>query len=215
MLWLGFLLKWKCWRQRWITWFLWRSSPWGSCTASTSSQQVKLVWSYCMCRSCQCDNLHKGRETKAVLFRWHLLHGCIHISCLVELGLLPPTSLPKSLLDLLQFPLGHCHRCSQAMFTCVYPKLFPLRETMLAGVHRRSEYLCFLLRVTRPHNSFSVAKLALFFPCLKVDHEFCGLLLFKSLPQELWPQLTARWFRTGFQEVSVPHERGDGKRRRC
>ncbi|KAM9408723.1 leucine-rich repeat-containing protein 28 isoform 2-T2 [Pholidichthys leucotaenia] len=50
----------------------------------------------------------------------------------------PPISLPKSLLDLLQFPLGHCHRCSQAMFTTVYPKLFPLRDTALAGVHRRT-----------------------------------------------------------------------------
>lgn len=53
--------------------------------------------------------------------------------------MLPPISLPKSLLDLLQFPLGHCHRCSQAMFTTIYPKLFPLRDTALAGVHRRSE----------------------------------------------------------------------------
>ncbi|XP_037553530.1 leucine-rich repeat-containing protein 28 [Nematolebias whitei] len=54
------------------------------------------------------------------------------------LSLLPPISLPKSLLDLLQFPLGHCHRCSQAMFTIIYPKLFPLRDTALAGVHRRT-----------------------------------------------------------------------------
>ncbi|XP_066558052.1 leucine-rich repeat-containing protein 28 isoform X2 [Amia ocellicauda] len=51
---------------------------------------------------------------------------------------LPPISLPKSLLELLQCPLGHCHRCSQPMFTIVYPKLFPLRETALAGVHRRT-----------------------------------------------------------------------------
>lgn len=55
-----------------------------------------------------------------------------------ELTMLPPISLPKSLLDLLQFPLGHCHRCSQTMFTIVYPKLFPLRDTALAGVHRRT-----------------------------------------------------------------------------
>uniref|UniRef100_A0A3B5Q0L7 Leucine rich repeat containing 28 n=1 Tax=Xiphophorus maculatus TaxID=8083 RepID=A0A3B5Q0L7_XIPMA len=54
------------------------------------------------------------------------------------LNLLPPIILPKSLLDLLQFPLGHCHRCSQAMFTIIYPKLFPLRDTALAGVHRRT-----------------------------------------------------------------------------
>uniref|UniRef100_A0A3Q1I4G4 Leucine rich repeat containing 28 n=1 Tax=Acanthochromis polyacanthus TaxID=80966 RepID=A0A3Q1I4G4_9TELE len=55
-----------------------------------------------------------------------------------DLSLLPPITLPKSLLDLLQFPLGHCHRCSQAMFTTIYPKLFPLRDTALAGVHRRT-----------------------------------------------------------------------------
>uniref|UniRef100_A0A3B3VB10 Leucine rich repeat containing 28 n=1 Tax=Poecilia latipinna TaxID=48699 RepID=A0A3B3VB10_9TELE len=54
------------------------------------------------------------------------------------LNLLPPIILPKSLLDLLRFPLGHCHRCSQAMFTIIYPKLFPLRDTALAGVHRRT-----------------------------------------------------------------------------
>ncbi|XP_072573963.1 leucine-rich repeat-containing protein 28 isoform X2 [Paramormyrops kingsleyae] len=48
---------------------------------------------------------------------------------------LPPMALPRSLLELLYCPLGHCHRCSQAMFTIVYPKLFPLRETALAGVH--------------------------------------------------------------------------------
>lgn len=52
--------------------------------------------------------------------------------------MLPPFLLPKSLLELLQCPLGHCHRCSQPMFTIVYPKLFPLRETALAGVHRRT-----------------------------------------------------------------------------
>ncbi|XP_072236229.1 leucine-rich repeat-containing protein 28 [Leuresthes tenuis] len=55
-----------------------------------------------------------------------------------DLSLLPPITLPKSLLDLLHFPLGHCHRCSQAMFTIIYPKLFPLRDTALAGVHRRT-----------------------------------------------------------------------------
>ncbi|RVE74829.1 hypothetical protein OJAV_G00026250 [Oryzias javanicus] len=55
-----------------------------------------------------------------------------------DLSLVPPITLPKSLLDLLQFPLGHCHRCSQAMFTIIYPKLFPLRDTALAGVHRRT-----------------------------------------------------------------------------
>ncbi|XP_008309034.1 leucine-rich repeat-containing protein 28 [Cynoglossus semilaevis] len=55
-----------------------------------------------------------------------------------DLNLPPPITLPKSLLDLLEFPLGHCHRCSQSMFTITYPKLFPLRDTVLAGVHRRT-----------------------------------------------------------------------------
>ncbi|XP_037102498.1 leucine-rich repeat-containing protein 28 isoform X1 [Syngnathus acus] len=50
----------------------------------------------------------------------------------------PSIPLPKSLLDLLHFPLGHCHRCTQAMFTVIYPKLFPLRRTALAAVHRRT-----------------------------------------------------------------------------
>uniref|UniRef100_W5LQ05 Leucine rich repeat containing 28 n=1 Tax=Astyanax mexicanus TaxID=7994 RepID=W5LQ05_ASTMX len=64
-------------------------------------------------------------------------------NCLTSLPLdsqkfLSPFLLPNSLLDLLQCPLGHCHRCSQPMFTIVYPKLFPLRETALAGVHRRT-----------------------------------------------------------------------------
>lgn len=63
---------------------------------------------------------------------------CLCLRPLSDLNLLPPVSLPKSLLDLLRFPLGHCHRCLQAMFTIIYPKLFPLRATALAGVHRRS-----------------------------------------------------------------------------
>lgn len=65
------------------------------------------------------------------------LHRLYHHR-LSDLHLLPNIALPKSLLDLLRFPLGHCHRCSQAMFTIIYPKLFPLRDTALAGVHRRT-----------------------------------------------------------------------------
>lgn len=65
------------------------------------------------------------------------LHHVYHHK-LTDLHLLPNITLPKSLLDLLQFPLGHCHRCSQAMFTIIYPKRFPLRDTALAGVHRRT-----------------------------------------------------------------------------
>ncbi|XP_016288903.1 leucine-rich repeat-containing protein 28 isoform X4 [Monodelphis domestica] len=53
-----------------------------------------------------------------------------------DLNFLSPISLPKSLLELLHCPLGHCHRCSEPMFTIVYPKLFPLRETPMAGLHQ-------------------------------------------------------------------------------
>lgn len=65
------------------------------------------------------------------------LHRTYHHR-LTDLHFMSHITLPKSLLDLLQFPLGHCHRCSQAMFTIIYPKLFPLRDTALAGVHRRT-----------------------------------------------------------------------------
>nr|XP_048290765.1 leucine-rich repeat-containing protein 28 isoform X2 [Myodes glareolus] len=53
-----------------------------------------------------------------------------------DLNFLSPFSLPRSLLELLHCPLGHCHRCSEPMFTFVYPKLFPLRETPMAGLHQ-------------------------------------------------------------------------------
>lgn len=66
------------------------------------------------------------------------LHCLYHHQKRRDFNLLPPDSLPKSLLGLLQFPLGHCHRCSQAMFTVIYLKHFPLRETALADVHRRT-----------------------------------------------------------------------------
>uniref|UniRef100_A0A8B9WPF5 Leucine rich repeat containing 28 n=1 Tax=Bos mutus grunniens TaxID=30521 RepID=A0A8B9WPF5_BOSMU len=54
----------------------------------------------------------------------------------LDLDFLSPVSLPRSLLELLHCPLGHCHRCSEPMFTIVYPKLFPLRETPMAGLHQ-------------------------------------------------------------------------------
>ncbi|XP_064232319.1 leucine-rich repeat-containing protein 28 isoform X4 [Aotus nancymaae] len=57
-------------------------------------------------------------------------------SFLKDLNFLSPISLPRSLLELLHCPLGHCHRCSEPMFTIVYPKLFPLRETPMAGLHQ-------------------------------------------------------------------------------
>ncbi|KAM9460574.1 leucine-rich repeat-containing protein 28 isoform 1-T3 [Clarias gariepinus] len=55
-----------------------------------------------------------------------------------DCSIMPTFLLPTSLLELFHCPLGHCHRCSQPMFTIVYPKLFPLRDTALAGVHRRT-----------------------------------------------------------------------------
>ncbi|XP_036211617.1 leucine-rich repeat-containing protein 28 isoform X1 [Myotis myotis] len=63
------------------------------------------------------------------------LHHIYH-RFLKDLNFLSPVSLPRSLLELLHWPLGHCHRCSEPMFTIVYPKLFPLRETPMAGLHQ-------------------------------------------------------------------------------
>ncbi|XDC64251.1 hypothetical protein R6Z07M_015433 [Ovis aries] len=63
------------------------------------------------------------------------LHHTYHAS-LKDLDFVSPVSLPRSLLELLHCPLGHCHRCSEPMFTIVYPKLFPLRETPMAGLHQ-------------------------------------------------------------------------------
>ncbi|XP_035274749.1 leucine-rich repeat-containing protein 28-like isoform X2 [Anguilla anguilla] len=82
-----------------------------------------------------------GVETERVMpleeLAMRALH-CMYSPLLKDVKFLPPISLPTSLLELLRCPLGHCHRCSQPMFTIVYPKLFPLRETALAGVHRRT-----------------------------------------------------------------------------
>ncbi|XP_075753082.1 leucine-rich repeat-containing protein 28 isoform X2 [Pelodiscus sinensis] len=63
---------------------------------------------------------------------------------LKDFSFLTPISLPKSLLELLHCPLGHCHRCSQPMFTIVYPKLFPLRETPMAGLHQGRRTVSFV-----------------------------------------------------------------------
>ncbi|XP_051756588.1 leucine-rich repeat-containing protein 28 isoform X1 [Ctenopharyngodon idella] len=83
-----------------------------------------------------------GSETDRVLpleeLACRVLHAA-HNSCLsTDVKFLTSFLLPKSLLDVVRWPLGHCHRCSQPMFTIVYPKLFPLRETALAGVHKRT-----------------------------------------------------------------------------
>lgn len=101
---------------------------------------------------------------------------------LSDLNLLPPISLPKSLLDLLQFPLGHCHRCSQAMFTIIYPKLFPLRDTALAGVHRRCEQT----------HSF-------FFPFFLFHH----LLLFQSFFFLPFEHASFRYFPSSLSRTTV------------
>ncbi|KAM9699317.1 leucine-rich repeat-containing protein 28-like [Dama dama] len=63
------------------------------------------------------------------------LHHTYHAS-LKDLDVLSPASVPRSLLELLHCPLGHCHRCSEPLFAIVSPKLFPLRETPGAGLHQ-------------------------------------------------------------------------------
>ncbi|XP_004852751.1 leucine-rich repeat-containing protein 28 isoform X1 [Heterocephalus glaber] len=71
-----------------------------------------------------------------------LYHACHRF--LKDLNFLSPISLPRSLLELLHCPLGHCHRCSEPMFTIVYPKLFPLRETPMAGLHQGTTAVSFV-----------------------------------------------------------------------
>ncbi|XP_055031435.2 leucine-rich repeat-containing protein 28 isoform X1 [Misgurnus anguillicaudatus] len=78
-----------------------------------------------------------GSETDHVLPLEELACRVLHATH----GLSDVNVLPRSLQDVVRWPLGHCHRCSQPMFTIVYPKLFPLRETPLAGVHKRDELL--------------------------------------------------------------------------
>ncbi|XP_077618506.1 leucine-rich repeat-containing protein 28 isoform X2 [Crocuta crocuta] len=80
-----------------------------------------------------------GTEKDPVLPLQELAMRSLHRTChssLKDLNFLSPISLPRSLLDLLHCPLGHCHRCSEPMFTIVYPKLFPLRETPMARLHQ-------------------------------------------------------------------------------
>ncbi|XP_067257412.1 leucine-rich repeat-containing protein 28 isoform X2 [Chanodichthys erythropterus] len=80
-----------------------------------------------------------GSETDRVLPLEELACRVLHAAHnWPDVKFLTPFLLPKSLLDVVRWPLGHCHRCSQPMFTIVYPKLFPLRETALAGVHKRT-----------------------------------------------------------------------------
>ncbi|XP_054999073.1 leucine-rich repeat-containing protein 28 isoform X2 [Sorex araneus] len=78
-----------------------------------------------------------GQDT--VLPLQELVMRTLHRACSrtpKDLEGLSPVSLPRSLLELLRCPLGHCHRCGEPMFTIVYPKLFPLRETPMAGLHQ-------------------------------------------------------------------------------
>ncbi|NXL41943.1 LRC28 protein, partial [Podilymbus podiceps] len=77
---------------------------------------------------------HLPRSSLCLKIIYDILLG--FIISLNYVNFLTPISLPKSLLELLHCPLGHCHRCSQPMFTIVYPKLFPLRETPMAGLHQ-------------------------------------------------------------------------------
>ncbi|XP_066095466.1 leucine-rich repeat-containing protein 28 isoform X2 [Saccopteryx bilineata] len=80
-----------------------------------------------------------GTEGDRILPLQELAMRSLHRAChrpLRDLNCLSPISLPRSLLELLLCPLGHCHRCSEPMFTIVYPKLFPLRETPMAGLHQ-------------------------------------------------------------------------------
>lgn len=142
--------------------------------------RVYLEIKYVHLSSCEKWNGTVFLEHRTTFWTWWNLF-CLLVEseyflscCVVELGLLPPTSLPKNLLDLLQFPLGHCHHCSQAMFTSIYPKLFPLSDTMLAGVHRRSEYLCLHLHVQRSRLLFShqYGLKRLFFPFWRTTVNF-------------------------------------------
>uniref|UniRef100_UPI00398F327C leucine-rich repeat-containing protein 28 isoform X1 n=1 Tax=Pristiophorus japonicus TaxID=55135 RepID=UPI00398F327C len=60
------------------------------------------------------------------------------------LDLLSPISLPRNLCELLFYPLGHCHHCSQPMFTIVYPKCFPLTETPMAALYNGRTKMSFV-----------------------------------------------------------------------
>ncbi|XP_069622393.1 leucine-rich repeat-containing protein 28 [Ranitomeya imitator] len=80
-----------------------------------------------------------GLSTDSVLPLQELALRSLHAALcafIPDISCLSYISLPRSLLELLRSPLGHCHRCSQSMFTIVYPKLFPLRETPMAGLHQ-------------------------------------------------------------------------------
>ncbi|XP_053573589.1 LOW QUALITY PROTEIN: leucine-rich repeat-containing protein 28 [Bombina bombina] len=79
-----------------------------------------------------------GSSADSVLPLQELALRTLHFAFPKDLNGITHITLPRSLLELLQCPLGHCHRCSQSMFTIVYPKLFPLRETPMAGLQGRT-----------------------------------------------------------------------------
>ncbi|KAG7473247.1 hypothetical protein MATL_G00093670 [Megalops atlanticus] len=84
-----------------------------------------------------------GSETEAVVplqeLAMRALHHAQHSSSLCrDANSLPQILIPRTLLELLGCPVGHCHHCGQSMFTVVYPRIFPLRETALAGMHLRT-----------------------------------------------------------------------------
>ncbi|XP_006007232.1 leucine-rich repeat-containing protein 28 isoform X3 [Latimeria chalumnae] len=109
------------------------------CGSSVQSSELKLLsfTSGKLTVSLPVEVKAIGTATDFVLPLQELAMRALHNTYCVllkDLNFLSPISLPRSLLELLQCPLGHCHLCSQPMFTIAYPKLFPLRETPMAGL---------------------------------------------------------------------------------
>ncbi|KAK2107595.1 Leucine-rich repeat-containing protein 28 [Saguinus oedipus] len=119
----------------------WQKEPYANCGAPIQVSEVKLLSFSSGPRTVFLPAEVKaiGTEHDHILPLQELamrsLYHTYH-SFLKDLNFLSPISLPRSLLELLHCPLGHCHRCSEPMFTIVYPKLFPLRETPMAGLHQ-------------------------------------------------------------------------------
>uniref|UniRef100_A0A452E7J3 Disease resistance R13L4/SHOC-2-like LRR domain-containing protein n=1 Tax=Capra hircus TaxID=9925 RepID=A0A452E7J3_CAPHI len=101
------------------------------CGAPIQVSEVKLL----SFSSGKAVGTEKGHVLPLQELAMRTLHHTHHAS-LKDLDFLSPVSLPRSLLALLHCPLGRCHRCSEPMFMIVYPKLFPLRETPMAGLHQ-------------------------------------------------------------------------------
>uniref|UniRef100_H3AGK7 Leucine rich repeat containing 28 n=1 Tax=Latimeria chalumnae TaxID=7897 RepID=H3AGK7_LATCH len=119
------------------------------CGSSVQSSELKLLsfTSGKLTVSLPVEVKAIGTATDFVLPLQELAMRALHNTYCVllkDLNFLSPISLPRSLLELLQCPLGHCHLCSQPMFTIAYPKLFPLRETPMAGLQHGREQKFFL-----------------------------------------------------------------------